>query len=289
MVVFATIMSVGIGCPGVPDACTNHQAMCIDCDAGGEADEDSCVDEDSGQAKTGCQARASYSMTLMFGDGTEAAAAVCALTSGEGSETGQCEAPTNSGEQACEWSTNSCVPTATTTTQITDAWTESQASGMLSQFAGMAEAMQMDCSAGCTCNADDVETFMAHESSGAEGMPDVTTECMACMMQAQGDEAQATACMADAIEATTCDADETAVVMATEGDEAPEGVSLGCMMCLGEADDLPEAEQPAARVDCMTLTPCSFPDDEAKFDEMLECNASSDRNSSQDPDLARLS
>jgi len=102
-------------------------------------------------------------------------------------------------------------------------------------------------------------------------------------MQAQGDEAQTMACMAGAIEATTCDADETALVLAHEGDDAPEGVSPGCMMCLGAAEDLPEGV-----VDCMTLTPCSFPDDEAKFDEMQECNASSDPNSSQD-DLARLS
>ena len=300
--VFFSMFGVGVGCAATPDACTSFPTMCIDCDAGGEADGDSCVEEAScdcssgctgtGEAddastcagiggswteagpKTGCNARDSFMMALMFGDGTEAANAICAMNGGEGTGEGQCEEPdADTGVAGCEWSTDTCVPTAATTTAFTDAWTASKASGMLAAFSGMGEAMAYDCSAGCTCTAADAEVMLAAEASGGEGLLDMSTECLACVLQAGEDEAQIAACMTGA--ATTCTAAETTAISGMEdGDQTmPEGVAAGCQMCIGAATQLPEADQPPAVLNCLTLTPCSFPDDVDNFNTMLECNA----------------
>eukprot|EP01043_Picozoa_sp_COSAG02_P011455 COSAG02_NODE_421_length_22605_cov_158.841198_21_plen_331_part_00 len=307
MVVFATILVTGMTCEYGQDACTNHAQMCIDCDAGGEADGDSCLydetectcptgctgDSDSaadesacsavggtwvaaGSAKTGCQVRESHFMGLAAGDGTEAAITVCSLRE-EGTGDGQCEGPEeDTGVASCAWSTDTCVPTAATTTQFTDAWTESKTSGMLAAFAPMMEAAAYDCSAGCTCTAADMEAAMAAGDSG--DMSAISTECMACNFQA-ATEAERQACMTSGISATTCTAEETAIAVAAMSDDSgdsdgiPEGVSMGCIMCMGEVEALPEAQRPAASLACMTLTPCSYPDDVEKFDELMECNA----------------
>ena len=225
LLVIAAIFGSSMTC-GVASGCTDHPTVCIDCDAGGVADGSSCVNEDSecscplfsstcdadaandeaacsdvggtwvaaGSAKTGCNPRESFSMALMMGDGTEAANLICATKGGEGTGAGQCEEPdADSGVPSCEWSTDTCIPTAATTTLFTDAWTESKASGMLSGMAGMAAALTYDCSAGCTCSAADQAAI---EAADEGSMPDTSDECMACMMQAEGNEEAQQACTA---------------------------------------------------------------------------------------------
>ena len=130
-----------------------------------------------------------------MGDGTEAANFICATKSGEGTGAGQCEEPdADSGVTICEWSTDTCIPTAATTTDFTDAWTESKATGMLAPFARGAAALAYDCSAGCTCSAADQATIEAADE-GSETMPNVSDECIACLWQVHGnEEAQQQAC-----------------------------------------------------------------------------------------------
>jgi hypothetical protein len=226
LLVLMAILGSSTTC-GVSSGCTNHPTVCIDCDAGGVADGSSCVNEDNkcscpllgctgdadtaddeaacsdvggtwvaaGSAKTGCNPRESFSNALFMGNGTEAANLICATTSGEGTGAGQCEEPdANSGVTSCEWSTDTCIPTAATTTLFTDAWTESKATGMLAPFARGAAALAYDCSAGCTCSAADQATIEAADE-GSETMPNVSDECMACLWQVHGnEEAQQQAC-----------------------------------------------------------------------------------------------
>lgn len=241
-------LDIGFGCVAMDaiECAANELGVCTDCDDASNAA--TCIDDD-GAPTAGCQISHSFIDSLPLSDGSEYASASCGLkgteeecieTSTDGT-TGE-EEPSN-----CEWSTDTCTPTAEFSSTIAALWA----------------VAFTDCSEpdACTCSAED--TQLMQQSQTMEGM---SGGCMACVMSAAAADDQTAfyACISagyDCADACICSSDDAQLIMSGTND----GLSDGCYACMlfAGGDESSEAA-------CVTAAPC-LETDQTAFDELTAC------------------